>query len=175
MEPITQSLAPWHDFYMVIGGASATMIGLLFVAASVGSGIFSRSRRGAQRMFLSASVVQFGGILAVALLVLTPNLDWISFGCLALAAGAFGLAYSALTWADALRDGLTKQIAMDDRIWYALGPVIGYLIEVGAGIALVLRLRLGCPTLAMAMGALLLVSIHNAGDITIWSVTRNKE
>ena len=38
-----------------------------------------------------------------------------------------------------------------------------------------LRLSLGFPALAVAMGTLLLVSIHNAWDITIWSVTRDKE
>jgi hypothetical protein len=175
MEPLNQSLAPWHDFYTLLGGASATMIGLLFVAASVGSGVFSRSRRGAQRMFLSASVVHFGSILAVALFVLAPCLDWSSFGAVTTAAGVFGLAYSGLTWADVVRDGLTERIDLEDRLWYAVGPVIGYSIESVAGLALMLRVKFGCLALAVAMGALLLVAIHNAWDITIWSVTRNKE
>jgi len=29
--------------------------------------------------------------------------------------------------------------------------------------------------LAVAMGAMLLVAIHNAWDITVWSVTRRRE
>jgi hypothetical protein len=91
------------------------------------------------------------------------------------AAGVFGLAYSGLTWADVVRDGLTERIDLEDRLWYAVGPVIGYSIESVAGLALMLRLKLGCLALAVAMGALLLVAIHNAWDITIWSVTRNKE
>jgi hypothetical protein len=165
MQPVTELLEPWHDFYMLLGTASATMIGLLFVAASVGSGIFSRSRRGAQRMFLSASVVHFGGVLAISLLVLAPLRGWFNFG----------LVYCGLTWADVVRDGLIVRIDLEDRLWYALGPVVGYLIEAGAGAGLVLRCRWGCPGLAVAMGVLLLVSIHNAWDITIWSVTRDKQ
>jgi hypothetical protein len=172
MQPPTE---PWHDFYMLLGTASATMIGLLFVAASVGSGIFSRSRRGAQRMFLSASVVHFGGVLAVSLFILAPFLGWTDYGAVADAGGAFGLAYCALTWADVLRDGFLQRIDLEDRLWYGLGPVVGYLIEVAAGAALALHWRLGFPALAVAMGTLLLVSIHNAWDITIWSVTRDKE
>ena len=166
---------PWHDFYMLLGTASATMIGLLFVAASVGSGVFSRSRRGAQRMFLSASVVHFGGVLAISLFVLAPFLGWSDFGAVVGVGGVFGLAYCGMTWADVVRDGFLPRIDLEDRLWYGLGPVIGYLIEVGAGAALVLRLSLGFPALAVAMGTLLLVSIHNAWDITIWSVTRDKE
>jgi hypothetical protein len=175
MQPVTELLEPWHDFYMLLGTASATMIGLLFVAASVGSGIFSRSRRGAQRMFLSASVVHFGGVLAISLLVLAPLRGWFNFGGLAVAGGIFGLVYCGLTWADVVRDGLIVRIDLEDRLWYALGPVVGYLIEAGAGAGLVLRCRWGCPGLAVAMGVLLLVSIHNAWDITIWSVTRDKQ
>jgi hypothetical protein len=126
-------------------------------------------------MFLSASVVQFGGILAIALFVLAPFLGWYSFGGLTVAGGLFGLGYSGLTWADTVRDGLASKIDLEDRLWYALGPVMGYAIEVGAGAALMLRLPIGGPLLAVAMGTLLLVSIHNAWDITIWSVTRNKD
>jgi hypothetical protein len=175
MQPPTQVFEPWHDFYMLLGTASATMIGLLFVAASISSGIFARSRRGAQRMFLSASVVHFGSVLGMCLLVLAPFRGWSDFGGLVVVGGLFGLAYSGLTWADAVRDGLARKIDLEDRSWYALGPVIGYLIEVASGAALMLRFRFGCPALAVAMGTLLLVSIHNAWDITIWTVTRDKD
>jgi hypothetical protein len=172
MQPLPQALAPWHDFYMLLGAASATMIGLLFVAATVGSGIFSQARRGALRMFLSGSVVQFGCILAGCLAVLAPLQYWALLGGIILGCGLFGLAYSAMAWRDALRDGLSARIDLEDRIWYAVAPAIGYLLEAGAGIALVLAKPTGCAALAVAMGALMVVAVHNAWDITIWSVTR---
>jgi hypothetical protein len=70
---------------------------------------------------------------------------------------------------------LTPKIDLEDRLWYALAPAIGYLLEVVAGAALMLRLGMGCAALALAMGALLLVAVHNAWDITVWSVTRRKQ
>src|SRR5271170_4132864 len=103
MPSLVQALTPWREFYMLLGQASATMVGLLFVAASVGAGIFSQNRRGALRMFLSASVVQFGCILAGCLIVLAPVPRWDYLGALILACGAFGLAYSAIAWRDAVR------------------------------------------------------------------------
>jgi hypothetical protein len=42
-------------------------------------------------------------------------------------------------------------------------------------VALILRLEFGCAALEVAMAILLLAAIHNAWDITIWSVTRRKE
>ena len=40
MPQLADALRPWHDFYTLFGAASATLIGLLFVAASVGTGVF---------------------------------------------------------------------------------------------------------------------------------------
>jgi hypothetical protein len=158
-----------------MGAASATMIGLLFVAASVSAGTFSRSGRAAQRIFLTASVVQFGCILASCLIVVAPLQRWGELGGLILACGIVGLAYSAISWRDSVRDGLSARIDLEDRTWYAVAPAVGYVLEAGAGVTLMLRLDLGCAALAVATGALLLVAIHNAWDITVWSVTRNRE
>ena len=175
MPSLPQALAPWHDFYMLLGEASATMTALLFVAASVGSGIFSQSRRGALRMFLSSSVVQFASILFASLIALAPIERWEQGGGLILVCGSFGLAYCAMAWRDAVHDGLSTRLDFEDRTWYALAPAVGYFFEAAAGVALVLRQGLGCAALAVAMGTLLLVAIHNARDITIWSVIRHKE
>jgi hypothetical protein len=76
MPPLAQTLAPWHDFYALPGTASATMVGLLFVAASVAGGVFAQNRSGALRIFLSASVVHFSSILATCLMVLAPVRWW---------------------------------------------------------------------------------------------------
>lgn len=172
MQPLTQALAPWHDFYTLLGEASATMVGLLFVAASVGTGIFSRDRRGASRMFLSATVVEFVSILGACLLVLAPFDRWEQLGGPVAALGLFGLGYSGLTWRDCVRDGLSAKIDLEDRIWYAVLPAVGYFCEAASGLALCRRLDLGCAALAVSIGLMLAVAIHNAWDITIWMVTK---
>ncbi len=160
---------------MLLGTASATMIGLLFVAATVGSGIFSQDRRGALRIFLSASVVQFGCILGSCLVILLPLQGWTGLGSLISAIGLFGLGYSGVAWRDTVQDGISPKIDIEDRIWYAFGPVIGYLLEIVAGTMIIFRYPVGRAALAVAMGTLLLVAIHNAWDITIWSITRHRD
>jgi hypothetical protein len=92
-----------------------------------------------------------------------------------LACGVFGLAYSAIAWRDTAHDGLRARIDREDRIWYVVLPAVGYLFETGAGVALALRLSLGGAALAMSVSGLLLVAIHNAWDITVWSVRRRGE
>ena len=175
MPSFADTLASWHEFYALLGTASATMIALLFVAASVGSGVFSSDRRAPLRVFLSASVVHFSGILAASLIVLSPLRSQILFGSLIIAGGFVGLGYYGLTWRDTVRDDLFKRIDLEDRIWYAFLPVAGYLLETSSGVTLVFRIEPGWPALAVSMGVLLLVGIHNAWDITVWSISRRPD
>jgi hypothetical protein len=80
-----------------------------------------------------------------------------------------------MAWRDAVRDGLAPKIDLEDRMWYAVAPAAAYLLLAATGIALILKLEAGCVVLAVAMGTLLLVAIHNAWDITVWSVTRTRD
>ncbi len=50
--------------------AGGTLIGLMFVAASVSAGSFSWDKRHALRLFLSSSLVQFASVLAAGMAVL---------------------------------------------------------------------------------------------------------
>jgi hypothetical protein len=166
----------WHEFYTLLGTASATLVGLLFVAATVGSGVFSSNRRAPSRVFLSATVVHFSSILAVCLIILAPLQSWYWFGLSILGCGIFGLAYCGLIGRDTVRDRqLIAAIDLEDRVWYMLVPVVGYLLEAATGVALMLRLDLGCTALAFAVGLLMVAGIHNAWDITIWIITRPRE
>ncbi len=175
MPPLQVALGPWHEFYVLLGTASGTMIGLLFVAATVGSGVFSSSRRAALRIFLSASVVNFSSILASSLIVVSPVRNWILLGVLITGCGLFGLIHSGLAWRDTHREGLIASIDLEDRTWYVAFPVLGYLLVAGSGIALGLQMDLGCVALAVSTGMLLLIGLHNAWDITLWIITRHQQ
>jgi hypothetical protein len=172
MPPLADLLAPWRDFYELLGEASATMVALLFVAASVASGVFSPDKSAPMRVFLSASVVHFSGILAASLLVLAPFRSEVVLGAMIVAGGVFGLGYYALTWRDLMRDGLIKRIDLEDRTWYTYLPVATYLMETASGGLLIEGEPAGLAALAITLGLLMLIAIHNAWDITVWSIGR---
>jgi hypothetical protein len=173
--PLADALGQWHDFYTLLGAASATLVGLLFVAATVGSGVFTNVQRAASRVFLSASVIHFSSLLIACLIVLAPAQNWVSLGVMIAVCGTFGLAYYGMTWRDSMRDGLSKRIDWDDRTWYGVLPVICYVCETASGVALALRSAFGCIALALSLGLLLIIGIHNAWDITLWSITRPRD
>lgn len=173
--PLIDVLHTWQSFYTLLGAASATMVGLLFVAASVGSGAFTSGRRAPLRVFLSASVVNFGLTLAASLIVLAPLPNELWFGALILGCSLFGLTHATLAWRDSLKDGLINAIDFEDRVWYLALPILGYLGVAASGALIALEMAAGCTTLAISTAALLGIAIHNAWDITLWIITRRRE
>jgi hypothetical protein len=170
-----EALAHWHEFYTLLGTAAGTLVGLLFVAATIASGVFSSGRPAPLRVFLSTSVVHFGDVLVVSLIVLAPIESWILFGAMVLACGLAGIGYYGFVLRDAARDGLMAAIDLEDRVWYAILPVVGYLAETTSGLMLAMHVSAGIVLLAATIAALLLVGIHNAWDITVWTVQRRQE
>jgi hypothetical protein len=175
MRALADVLARWHEFVTLLGTAAGTLVALLFVAATLASGVFSGDRRAPLRLFLSASVVHFSSVLVVSLILLAPVENWVLLGAMVVVCGLVGLAYYGVAWRDALRDGVAAAIDLEDRVWYAVLPVVTYLCETASGVMLALRLEVGCAVLAASLGALLLVGIHNAWDITVWTITRRRE
>jgi hypothetical protein len=170
-----EAMSQWHEFYTLLGTASATMVGLLFVATTVGSGVFSSGRRAPLRIFLSASVINFSSVLVASLVVVAPGQSWESLGVMIALCGVFGLAYYGVVTREAIRDGLIKSVDLEDRTWYGVLPVIVYLFETACGVAVAMHLELGCVALAVSMGLLLVIGIHNAWDITVWTMTRRRD
>lgn len=174
MRPVHDVLAEWHDFFMLLGTAAGTLVGLLFVAATVGSGVFRLDRRAPLRVFLSATVVHFSSVLVVSLITLLPLASWVVLGAVVIACGVVGLGYSGLALLDSVRDGLITNFDWEDRTFYGVLPVVAYVAEVAAGITLTGDAAEGCAVLAASMGLLLVVGIHNAWDITVWVITRRQ-
>jgi hypothetical protein len=174
MESLRDILTEWHEFYTLLGTAAGTLVGLLFVAASVGSGVFTLERRAPLRLFLTATVVHFSSVLAVSLIMLLPLASWPVLGAIVLVCALVGLGYSALAMRDSVRDGLITNVDWEDRTWYGVLPVLAYIAEFAAGIALAGGATAGCAALAASMGLLLVVGIHNAWDITVWTISRRQ-
>ena len=174
MQSLPEVLEEWHNFFGLLGAAAGTLVGLLFVAATVSSGVFTFERRAPLRVFLTATVVHFSSILAVSLIMMLPLASWPALGGMVVIAGFVGLGYSGLAVRDSIQDGLITNIDWEDRTWYGVLPFLAYVAECISGITLACGAAAGCAALATCMALLLLVGIHNAWDITIWTITRRQ-
>ena len=175
MPPLPEVMRDWHDLFMLFGTASATLIGLLFVATSVGSSFFTQARHMSLRSFLSPSVVLFTCVLVSSLIAVAPQRSWVNFGALIGATGLLGLLYALVVLNRMIRHGMTAIIDWEDRLFYVGLPAVGYAAVVWAGYLLFRAMEFGCDVLALAMGALLLIGVRNAWDMTVWAVIKRPD
>src|SRR5947209_15678032 len=80
----------WHDFYLLVGTAAATLVGLMFVAASIGASVFSEEHKAAMRAFISPTVVHFSAALVLCVLAMIPSHTWLTFSALLAALSVAG-------------------------------------------------------------------------------------
>lgn len=168
-------LGPWHDFYALVGTASATLVGLMFVAASVGTGVFTRERQVGLRTFLSPTVVAFSVVLAASLTGMLPVSGGGVPGLLLVGIGLLGVAYSWRVWRRMIHGGIAEAIDLEDRVWYTVVPAVAYLVLATAGVALGIGTEAACALLAVGVCLLLLAGLRNAWDMTTWIVLRRQE
>ncbi|HXZ01457.1 MAG TPA: hypothetical protein VEI03_15790 [Stellaceae bacterium] len=169
---LAKLIEEWHDFYLLIGTTAATLVGLLFVSASVGGGYMTEERRPGIRAFFSPTIFHFAAVLVACLALLAPKQSWAALGALLLGCGLAGLLYAGWIWRQMARQGYLRDIDAEDRVWYARVPVACHLLVTLAAALLLLRWPAGIDVLAVTLVLLLLVGIRNAWDITLWLVMR---
>jgi hypothetical protein len=175
MPTALETLRLWHDFYALIGAAAATLVGLMFVTASIGAGVFTRAHQAGTRSFLSPTVVHFSCVLVLCLIAAAPAHTVTALSACIMSVGAFGLGYSSLTWRRMRKHGFTASIDMADRLLYAMLPITAYLLVFAAGLAIGYHIASALDLLAVACLSLLLVGIRNAWDMTVWIMDRRQQ
>jgi hypothetical protein len=161
----------WHDFYVLIGTAAATLVGLVVVAVSIGTQIFGREHTEPVRAFISPTVVHFSAVLFSALVAMIPSHTRASFAGVMIFGGLAGTAYVGRVLYQLFVSGRFK-VDVRDRFFYALIPLAGYALMLGSGILLLLRWPGPFEFTAAALLMLLAAGIRNAWDMTVWIVLR---
>jgi hypothetical protein len=169
---LAELLHSWHDFYTLIGTAAATLIGLMFVAASIASSYLTERNKAGMQAFFTPTVAHFAAVLFICIVLSAPMTSWTALGALLLGVGAVGLSYSTLVWTRMGRRGLTATIDLSDRLWYALAPLACHVLIVVSVTMLLVGGERGLLVLASGSVFLLLAGVRNAWDITSWAVMR---
>jgi hypothetical protein len=163
-----ETLKPWHDFYMLTGTAGATLLALLFVAASLGAGFLTDERRNATRTFLSPVVLHFTTVFVLSALALFPWHHGDVFAALVGVTAIVGALLSAWITFQVVRTDMTNHL--EDYLAYGLFPCLGYLALLAAAVSIYLERDFGLAALAGALLLLAIVSIRNAWDLTLTMV-----
>src|SRR5438093_1187205 len=88
MDPeFTHLAATWQNFYLLIGTAGATLVGLMFVAVTFGASASPIEASDTTRSFIDPTFTHFVQVLVTACLMLVPSMTPALLGGLLLALG----------------------------------------------------------------------------------------
>ncbi len=91
MDNFSQAVAEWHDFYMMIGTAAATLVGLLFVGLSLNIELLRREEADDLRLLATLTFNCFIYVLLFAVLFLIPRQEPLGLAVPLLLIGMAGL------------------------------------------------------------------------------------
>src|SRR5882724_6917823 len=171
---LKDSIAPllehWHEFYLLIGTAAAALVALLFVAASVGVGLFSRSSDGPTRTYVSPIAFHFTSAFFVSAAALVPTHTLLTLGMLVALNAIAGMIYAAFV----MRRLFTDDIAdLADRFCYGILPLAAYAAGLWAAYLIFCGSIHAPEFLAATVVLLLIVNIRNAWDLML-SLSRRR-
>jgi hypothetical protein len=95
MDGFTQAIEGWHDFYLMIGAAAATLVGLLFVSLSLNVDAITRPENADLRMLAAQTFTSFICVVAFSVLFLIPDQGPNGLGLPLLGIGGYGLYMTA--------------------------------------------------------------------------------
>jgi hypothetical protein len=167
-------LQTWQNFYMLLGGASATLVGLMFIAISLGSGWWTEADRSmltpSFNAFLSPTYIHFVYVLVTAVVVLIPTLSEAVLGWLLILAGVGSLGHIARNLPFVHTRYRAGSVDRSDLFWYSLMPSVGYILYLDAGIGLLRAVPHGHAFNALATASVLLIviGVRNAWDLVVF-------
>ncbi len=165
------ALESWHDFFVLVGTAGATLLALLFVAVSLGAGFLSESRADATRAFFSPVVIHFSAVFFLSAIALVPGHRTMFFAVVIGGCALAGLAVSLFTTIQLMRHDWTSY--KEDHLAYGLLPTISYAALLLAAEMVWTENGFAVDVLAGALLVLLLVNVRNAWDLTLSMVRRH--
>jgi|HubBroStandDraft_6_1064221.scaffolds.fasta_scaffold1199831_1 hypothetical protein len=163
----------WDNFFIVAGTAASTLVGLLFVAVTVSTGLSTSQFVQGTRGFLTPILVHFGTVILLALAVLTP---WPSVWPIGIIFGAGGLTNLAYQIKVIVRRHEFGLVLLDwqDRIPYVVIPALGCVSLIVGAAGLVAGKFFAPFAIAGATTLLLFIGVYGAWDLTLW-IVKNRD
>jgi hypothetical protein len=163
----------WDNFFIMAGTAAATLIGLLFVAVTVSTGFSTLSIVRGSRGFLTPTLIRFGGVLFLSLVVLAP---WPSAWRIGIILSLGGLADLAYQIKVVIRRHQVGLVLLDWHDWlpYVGVPALGTASLIVGAVGLPAEQTFAPYVIAGATVLTLFAGIYGAWDLTLWMI-KNRE
>lgn len=171
-DAFNETLRSWHNFYFMTGGATAGLLGLMFVAISLGANMVTAASEVEYEAFVTPSVLYFVAVLVICGLMLAPTHEPPILGVILLVGSLIGLSQSVRPILTLIRTARKHgDFVLADWLAQVIGPLVGFglLVVAAAGFDFAQE-SLGFTTLWIATILLLLCAIANTWSLMIWII-----
>ena len=166
MDTFAITINGWHDFYILIGTASATLLGLLFVSLSLNINAISHPTSVDLRALAEQTFSSFIFVLLYAVIFLIPNQGEMGLGFPLLGVGAIGLGSTVIHFL------MTR--STQPRVWGGsniarrfITPLICHGMLIIIALTILFGETAGLYWLVSVMIILLVISSFNAWDLML--------
>jgi hypothetical protein len=171
-EAFPDTLHSWQNFYFMVGGASAGLMGLMFVALSLGMHLVNDKTRAEFPAFVTPSILYFVSALLLSGVMLVPSFTPTGLGVMLLAAGVIGIGRTTQHVSHLVRVALKHR---DFTLWDWLSQIIFPMMSYGLILLAALALALSQESLAfsglwLATLLLLVCAIANTWSLVLWII-----
>lgn len=161
-------LRDWESFYLLVGSGGAALIGLLFVVATLTTGVDRSSAERGNNFFMTPIVFHLAVIVVLSSMALAPVLTPKVFGIACGLAALAGVAYGAYVFLGILNARAEVAPHWSDKWFYAVGPTLAYVALAIVAVAFLRHREWAEAGVAAVTVALLLLGIRNSWDLVTY-------
>lgn len=171
-DAFTEMLLSWEAFYFTLGGASASLAGLMFVSLSIGINLVSDELKQNFKSFVTPSIVYFVTVFLVSMLMLIPIETPRLFGLVLSLFGIAGVVTTIVYVRQLVRIASVQQdFNLGDWLAQVVMPIVSYVLLILT--ALAFAIDQWSPAFAGACIAtllLLICAIANTWSVVVWTI-----
>ena len=165
----TATAATWQNFYLLVGTAAATLIGLMFVAVSFGAGLVGARATATARAFLDPPFTHFVTVLFLACLMVSPAMSpWLLGG--AVLAVTVMRTFALVRVRRALREAHRRfnDLELSDWLMGLMVPALCYVALIVTGAGFLTGHAAAFRGLALVILAILMLGVFGAWELMLW-------
>jgi hypothetical protein len=173
----TETLHSWQNFYFMIGGVAAALLGLMFVAVSLGMHLPNQSTSEGIDTFTTPNIVYFVSVILIASVMLIPDYTVTLFYAILLIGMALGLGLAIYFVRRLYLAGLRNQdFNKEDWFWLCIMPIVSYIVLLVAAICFAVgQWSIAFTILFAGTLSLLMTAIANTWGLVIWIIYARRD
>ena len=164
-------IAAWWNFFYMCGSSAAALMGLIFVAVTLGWRLIKKETIALTHTFLTAIVFHFLQVLLLCILTAVPVESPLLLAGAAMISSLLRLIGMPATCRRLKEESANVEITRSDWFNIVVMPSCVYLALIAAGVGLLLGAFWAIPLLAGSCLVMLIGSAYGAWDMLIWIAT----